>query len=47
MNCNLVANHEMFPGILHFRNIDLYICPPGGINMSKNLKKTKYHRSCS
>ncbi len=46
MNCNLVANHEMYQ-VLHFSNIDLCIWPPGGINMSKNWKKSKYHRSCS
>ncbi len=43
MNCNHVANHEMYRG-LHFSNIDFCIWPPGGINMSKNWKKSKYHQ---
>ncbi len=45
MNCNLVANHEMYK-VLDFSNIYLCIWPPGGIDMSKNWKKSKYH-SCS
>ncbi len=49
MNCSLVANHEMYQGPRYISviYIDLCIWPPGGINMSKNWKKSKYHRFCS
>ncbi len=35
MNCNLVANNEMYQGTT-FSDIDFCIWPPGGSEMCKN-----------